>query len=224
MCIFTQNPWCCVATFGLYVKVITGSGNPMTIPEIQRTSCDVLVDMRSGKIKQILQRRFRDWKSENSLLYFVFCILVPSADCWRGLVDIDRQARDGDGWHGMPDRWGGCGAWEGWAGGWWALWQMTRDARRPRAKRPQRSAAVGFQPGRKCQHKYKHKYKGIYTMSPLEEISSQINGFNPGSAAPSQRSGFYGRVIEWQVIGSKICKDSGVVVVYEVSALISDLN
>ena len=56
-----------------------------------------------------IETRFRDWKSENSLLYFVFCILVPSADCWRGLVDIDRQARDGDGWHGMPDRWGGRG-------------------------------------------------------------------------------------------------------------------
>ena len=60
-------------------------------------------------------------------------------------------------------------------------------------------------------------------MSPLDEISSQINQFKMVSA-PSQRSGFYGRVIEWQVIGSKICKDSGVVVVYEVSALISDLN
>ena len=57
MCIFTQNPWCGTAAFGLYVKVITGSGNPMTIPEIQRTTCDVLVDMRYGKIKQILQRR-----------------------------------------------------------------------------------------------------------------------------------------------------------------------
>ena len=124
-----------------------------------------------------VETRFRDWKSESSLLHFVFCILVPSADCWRGLVDIDRQARDGDGWHGMPDRWGGCGAWEGRAGGWWALWQMTRDARRPRAKRPQRSAAVGFQPCRKCQHKYKDKYKCKYTMSPLEEISSQINQF-----------------------------------------------